>query len=146
MFTTKEIISSVTDNLNRPYDTILYNRIRLLVFAEANKLIRQQISKYGFDANYTQEYIIDLEAVDLSESSEYSITSVLRTTAKIPKPIRQKGVPFKYVGAVDRSYPFVYKEAHESQLQRLERRYPRRPFVQCSVPHGEYLLSAGRRD
>lgn len=117
MSTTREIISTITDNLNRPFDTMLYERIRLLVIAEANKLIRQQIQKNGFDSAYIQRYTIALTQADISLSSTYPIKIVLRTVSKIHEPIRIGGIPFKYVGAVDSSYPFMYKEPHEALLQ-----------------------------
>lgn len=114
--TIKEIANIIADGLNRPVDGLLINRLKELIILQYNDLISEQIQKYRYDNLFRTKYIVDsFTTVDIAEDNTFSIgTKLLKTTNKIPKPIRLKDrpSPFYYVGAIDYENAFVYTEPY----------------------------------
>jgi hypothetical protein len=103
--TLREIITAITDGLDRPNDIQLYNRIRIFVLSEAANLLRQQANKYGLGKLYTISKIVPLEKY---------LTGV-KTINKIPTPLRvNDNVLFTYVGSKDGKVPYRYATLQEN--------------------------------
>ena len=121
MASLKEIVAELADSLNRPFDSLLIERLKLLVRHERATLVRQTINKDGHDKHFRQRYIVSsLEQTDISDISGVDSECLgLKTTNKIPVPLRYKtDVPFLYVGATDFSTAFRYAHPTENKYKR----------------------------
>lgn len=114
MATLNQIVEELADALNRPFDTFLKERLKLIVRHERSRVIRQSVNKDGNDKLFRQRYSVTVSTVDNSDSVFLTGGTVLRTDNKIAKPIRYvTDVPFVYVGAMDGSNSFIYCEMSE---------------------------------
>lgn len=126
--TLKQIVDSIINSINRPYDDMLYGRVRDLVINERSLLLRQQIHKYTDDKLYMQDYTVSLEKVSINTNSSNAVDYILRSVNKIPKPIFHKsGRPFYYVGSSDGKIPYTWRNKDQLYFIMDE------PLISCSV-------------
>ena len=112
--TLNRIAQDIADALNRPFDTMLIERLKGLILEQRSLLIRQSIDKNGVDRQYVQNYIVDLEEVDIADGTTLAGMLALRSSNKIATTIRTKtAIPFLYVGAIDGTNSFVYRTRSE---------------------------------
>ncbi len=103
--TLREIITAIIDGLDRPFDIMLYNRIRPMVLSEAAYLMRQQGFKYGLNKSYLVSYTLALVADG----------DRLKTVSQLPTPLRlDNGSIFYYVGSVSGKVPYMYATKTEN--------------------------------
>jgi len=110
MASLKQLATEYIDALGKPFDHLLYERIKALIIHERSTEIRRSVQKYGLDEEFLQRYKITLVPVDASDL--YGVNSyhkVFRSENKIATLIRvPSDSPFSYVGAVDLTVPFLY--------------------------------------
>lgn len=103
--TKQSIITSILNELGKPFDHELYERIGDRVLALRAKYLRQSIGKYGLDELLKQTYLIDL----IKKTDEFGCFYYI-TPCEILTPIRTTNSPspFNYVGdKYGRSYTFI---------------------------------------
>lgn len=110
MATLNSLAYQVASSFDRDTDFLFIERIKDLIINVRSTFIHRELDKYGVNEQYIQPYIAELEEVNASETTYItSKLTILRTTNKIPTPIRyQSDVPFIFVGSVDRTIPFRY--------------------------------------
>ncbi len=113
MATLKEISHQLADALNRPFDDMLIERLKVLIRQELATLIRQQINKYGISSQFKTRYSIKCKDVELGDSPYYpgheSDVEVYRTVNKVARPVRYTtDEPFTYVGSTNGQVPFIF--------------------------------------
>lgn len=85
-------------------------------------LVRRELDKNGrTHPTFYQSIVANLERAKPTDACLADFNcQVLRTSQKIPSPIRIKGhqAPFLYVGTVDNRFAFLYNEMHVLPLMR----------------------------
>jgi len=114
MATLNTLSYQVAESFDRGTDFIFLERVKDLIISTRNLFVHRETDKYGINDRYIQPYLADLTlvnaSVDPTISSKYE---VLRTTNKIPAPIRfNTDVPFVFVGSLDRMIPFRYMKPY----------------------------------
>lgn len=109
-----ELAYQVAHSFERGTDLLFIERIKDLLINERSMLIHREIDKYGINEQYLQPYTPTLIRVNASESPILSSNrEVLRTTLKIPTPVRFQGdVPFYFVGSPDRLVTYRYNRGY----------------------------------
>lgn len=123
MASLRQLATEYINALNKPFDTMLYERVKALIIHERAQEIRRSVQKHGIDLEHLQRYKVKLIKTDASDS--YGIDSgkiVLRSENKIAILVRiQNDSPFTYVGAVNNDYPYIFSPSYGiGALQSLE--------------------------
>ena len=114
MSTLNRIVDEFADALSRPFDTLLKERLKLIIINERALLIRQSIGKTGIDKQFRQRYTVDISPVDKADSMVTLGSNLLRTNNKIATPVRYKtDTPFSYVGTSDGQVSYIYTDYSE---------------------------------
>ena len=110
MATLNSLAYQVAGSFDRDTDIIFIERIKDLILNTRNLFVHREVDKYGINYRYVQPYVAQLEKVNASmDSTIDSKFELLRTTNKIPPPLRFQGdVPFVYVGSLDRMVSYRY--------------------------------------
>ena len=59
VMTVKEIANLIANDLNRPFDGLLINRIMRLIIVEYNKIVKEQLNKSNrYDEAYRTKYFV----------------------------------------------------------------------------------------
>jgi len=108
MATLKTLAYQVASSFDRDTDFLFIERIKDLIIQTRNQFVHRETDKYGINDRYIQPYNAELELVNASvDSTITSKYTLLRTTNKIPAPIRfNSDVPFVFVGSLDRMIGF----------------------------------------
>ena len=124
MATLNKLAYQVASSFDRDSDFLFIERLKDLIIQTRNLFVHREVDKYGVNERYIQPYIAELTLVNASMDS--TITSkyeLLRTTNKIPSPIRyQSDVPFVFVGSIDRMIgfrnikPYIMKSSRSLRL------------------------------
>lgn len=124
MATLNKLAYQVASSFDRDSDFLFIERIKDLIIQTRNQFVHREIDKYGVNEKYVQPYIAELILVNASMDSNIdSRYTLLRTTNKIPSPIRyQTDVPFVFVGSLDRMIgfrnikPYIMKSSRSLRL------------------------------
>jgi len=110
MATLRKIAHQIADSINRPFDTMLYYRLRDYIIQESATLLQQTMDKDGVDKEYVATQIIPMMIVNASElRNEITSDKILRSVNKIHTPVRYKNyTPFVYVGTRDGGHAFSF--------------------------------------
>jgi hypothetical protein len=112
MASLKHIADQIADSLNRPFDDMLKERVKVLFRQELAVYIRQQINKYGIDSQFKTRYSITCIKVNPSDSSlDESVPTgeCYRSINKVANPVRYiTDDPFTYVGDTNGKVPYNY--------------------------------------
>ena len=105
--TLKTIANLVADGLDRPFDGFFINRIILLLVAEYNVLVKEELNKdTSGSTEYRVKYLVEgFEVIDSTiVGANIGDKKLLKSTNPLPKPLSLKRPqPFYYVGATDGS-------------------------------------------
>ena len=117
MATLRKIAHQIADSINRPFDDMLYYRLRDYIIQEAAFLMQQTMDKDGVDKQYVATSIVPMKIVNASELSIVTDNKkILRSVDKIHTPIRYKNyIPFVYVGIRDGSYAFSFSNFYSAE-------------------------------
>jgi len=107
--TKRAIITLILNELGKPFDHELYQRIGDRVLALRAKYLRQSIAKYGLDELLKQTTELKLEKKYDDNNCIY-----YQSVCKVPIPIRvsQTSAPFNFVGTVT-GVPFTFLRPFE---------------------------------
>lgn len=110
MATFNEIASEVSHALGDPFNHALRQRIKSVFRHQAATFIRQDIERNGINQQLKVRYSTTLTKVDKADTCIVNLDCIiLRTTNKVPKPVRFKGAaPFTFVGSPDGSIVFMH--------------------------------------
>lgn len=108
-----EIVDSIAGKFGKQFDFEYKSRIKSSLLAARAELIRREVNKYGY---VPQNFIQQINAtptnkIDIAEFDSIDLqTAIIRTTSKIPRPIRTRiGMSdFTYVGTIDGKKPYGY--------------------------------------
>ena len=108
MATLNTLAIQVASSFDRDSDFLFIERIKDLIIQTRNLFVHRETDKYGINDRYIQPYLATLEKVNASvDPTIPSRYEILRTTNKIPAPIRfNSDVPFVFVGSLDRMIGF----------------------------------------
>ena len=108
MATLNTLAIQVASSFDRDSDFLFIERIKDLIISTRNLFVHRETDKYGINDRYIQPYLATLEKVNASvDPTIPSRYEILRTTNKIPAPIRfNSDVPFVFVGSLDRMIGF----------------------------------------
>ena len=113
MASLKQYATRVIDAINKPFDEMLYERVKDIIISERSLDIRRSVQKNGIDDEFKQRFKLAVSKVDKSDL--YGVTTestVFRTNNKIAKLVRFKNDnPFTYVGSVEHDRPFMYAQS-----------------------------------
>lgn len=115
MASLNEIAERIAYAKNQPLNTMLRENLKFSIKYWRAMLIRRDIERNGLSDEFLQRIYIPLTKVDKADACNFAIgcDKILRTTNKVPKPIRVKSdVLFKYVGTAD-GKAFTYIEYEE---------------------------------
>lgn len=113
-----------------PLNIMLRENLKFSVKYWRSMLIRRDITTNGVSDEYLQRIVIPLIKVDILGECGINVSCkvVLRTTNKIPKPVRIKSdVLFKFVGVLDQTdnlQPATYVEGEELRYTKFNRFTP----------------------
>lgn len=113
--------------LNDPLNTMLLENIKFSVKYWRAMLIRRDVAVNGMSDEYLQRIPISLQKVDKIDSCDitFGCDYILRSTLKVPKPLRLKNdVVFKFVGVLDlqgNMKPATYIEFEEFRYTKFNR-------------------------
>lgn len=114
MASLRQLATEYINALNKPFDNMLYERIKALLIHERAQEYRRSVAKNGIDEEFLQRYKIELQLVDISDA--YGIDfekKILRSKNKIANLVRYiNDSPFTYVGTLNGSYPFIYMQPY----------------------------------
>lgn len=96
-----EIISILSERVGRQFDIPFQEELIVIVDYWAGTILKQSLEKRPQDRRrFIQSFVLPLEVVPEIECPiEYGC--VLRTTQKVPKPIRGNNTLFDYIGSAD---------------------------------------------
>lgn len=104
-----EIVSLISDRVGQPFNIPLQEELKVIVNYKRADWIQKVIEKYPEQRKYfVKDISVELEPVDETECPVESDCTVLRTTFKIPKPVRSTYALFDYVGDVDKTDGYRY--------------------------------------
>lgn len=117
MASLRQVTTEVIDSLGRPFDNMLYSRVRSALLNECVQWARRSINQRGIENEFKQAYVAELSLVDGADNPiRTSGSQILRTDNKILEPIRYEGdEPFTYVGAIDWNNSFIFTQPYESR-------------------------------
>jgi hypothetical protein len=124
MASLNQIVDNIALRLDQPFNTILKDSLKFTVRHYRAEFIRNDMNKNGLSFQYLQSFIANVSKVnvldDCNDDGENDLDDscyILRSTNKIPNPIRINGsINFKFVGTSNPSgglNPFTYTEDHE---------------------------------
>lgn len=124
MATLNKLAYNIASSFDRDSDFLFIERIKDLIINTRNLFVHRETDKYGVNERYIQSYVAELTSVNASmDSTINSRYTLLRTTNKIPNPIRyQSDVPFVFVGSLDRMIgfrnikPYIMKSSRSLRL------------------------------
>lgn len=108
MATLKQISDEVANALERPFDTMLKERIKFVFRHELANSIRQEINKFGVESNFRQRVTIDLEEVNRPDNPYSTDVKCLRSTNKLNLIRYKTDDPLLGVYDTDGIYPYIY--------------------------------------
>lgn len=117
MATLNQLATRVANQLNKPFDHELKERLKDSYRFYRAERIRQSVEKSGIDDTLKVSYNIDLIPVDTGDDCVLTVgCSMLRSENKVMKPIRYKtDEPFTYIGTLD-GIPFIYSDIASIRL------------------------------
>ena len=116
-----EIVDSIAGRFGRELDFVFKRQIETSVIHSRSEIIRRDIEKKSkISPNYIQQInCIQTIEVDIAECCNVTIgCNVLRSCDPIPLPIRNciTDAPYMYVGTIDNSRGFVYRNPEDVQF------------------------------
>lgn len=114
MASLRQRATQVIDALDKPFDEMLYQRVKDILITERALSIRRSIQRNGIDDEFKQRFKVAMIRVDKSDFYQVSTDlKVFRSENKIPRLVRFKNDnPFTYVGAVTHDIPYVYAQPY----------------------------------
>ena len=108
MATLNKLAYQVASSFDRDTDFLFIERVKDLVIFVTNEFVHRQIDKYGINERFVRPYVAELTLVNASSDTTIpSRLELLRTTNKIPAPIRyDSDSSFVFVGSLDRTVSF----------------------------------------
>lgn len=104
-----EIVSLIADRVGQAFNVPLQEELKIIVNYKRADWIQKIVDKHPEQRKYfLKDLSIELEQVDETECPVESDCTVLRTTLKIPKPVRSTYALFDYVGDVDKTDGYRY--------------------------------------
>ncbi len=114
MATLNQIVTEIADALDRPFDTLFKERVKVVIKHERSTLIRQALNKYSDATLFKQRYTVAVQTRTKSDSSTATGGDTKRTYNKIYTPIRYNtDIPFNFVGNDIGTISFIYTELSE---------------------------------
>lgn len=138
MASLNQIVTSLANRVNQGSNYELKERLKLSFKNRLANRLRQDAEKNGEATTYRITFDIDVEKVDSFEDCELSSGCyILRSTNKVPRPLRVKrDDPFAFVGSLDNT-PFQYEEFYNVQYTKYARYTDK--FVKYTYKN-EYIL------
>lgn len=117
MASLRQVTTEVIDSLGRPFDNMLYARVRSALLNECVQWARRSINQRGIENEFKQSYVAELSLVDSADNNiRISGSQILRTNNKILQPIRYEGdEPFTYVGSINWNNSFIFTQPYEAR-------------------------------
>lgn len=104
-----ELASYLSDRLGQPFNIPLQEEIKLVLNYKRADWLQKIVDKHPEQRKYFLKYFsVDLESVDRAECPVDIDCTVLRTTVKIPLPLRTSYGLFDYVGDPDKTDGYTY--------------------------------------
>src|SRR6478735_5643072 len=99
-----QIVSMLADRVGQPFNIPLQEELKLIVNYKRADWIQKIVDKHPEQRKYfLKDFSIELESVDKAQCPVDVDCDVLRTTQKIPLPVRTSYGLFDYVGDPDKS-------------------------------------------
>lgn len=110
-----QLVEQLADMVKRPFDIPLQEELKQILNYKRADYIQQIVGKYPENRRFYLRYITDdLIEVDKAECPAPSTNcTVLRTSNKIPVPVRSSYELFSYVGDTDKTDGYSYIEPHQ---------------------------------
>jgi len=109
LLTLDQAADYIASRLNLKLDIIAKRELKFGILQWRSTIIRRDYERNGASPHYVQTFITGLKVVDIMDNCAIEFgCPVLRTTTKVPVPIRTKNHPFMYVGTADFTLPFGY--------------------------------------
>lgn len=129
MATLNQIAERIAYAKGDPLNIFLIRNIKFSVIYWRSTFIRRDIAANGLSDEYLQKINVPLVKVDKINPCDTSCNVILRSSKKIPKPVRIKSdVLFKFVGCLDQNdelIPATYVEGEELRYTRYNRFTPK---------------------
>ncbi len=104
-----DIVQMLADRVGQPFNVPLQEELKLIVNYKRADWIQKIVDKHPEQRKYfLKDFSIELERVDRAECPVDLDCTVLRTTAKIPLPVRTSYGLFDYVGDPDKLDSYTY--------------------------------------
>lgn len=113
--TLSQIAERIAYSLGQPLDFILLKNLEFSIVYWRAVLYRRDMERNGISSEFLQVVYFDLIKVDKADACDFEIGCefVLRTSVKVPKPLRWKqDVAFKFIGTAD-GKPFAQANFEE---------------------------------
>lgn len=124
MATLNLIADELSGALNRPFDSMLKQRLKSIFRHEAATMIRQSIDKVGVDDIFRTRFRVRIAKVTDNTLVGVHGDKWFRTIYKVPRPIRYKtDEPFLWVGSDDGKTIFIYSRLTEIQYGEIQPAY-----------------------
>ena len=109
------IAQTIADNIGKPFDELLLERLKYEIISKRATLVRNDFTKNKI---VYPQLVQDIGCIDMEKTSSSECCSidlgddckVSKSIQKVPSPIRLKenSSPFTYVGGVNKSTPFTW--------------------------------------
>ncbi len=104
-----ELVQMLADRVNQPFSIPLQEELKLIFNYKRADWMQKVVDKHPEQRKYfLKDFSVDLEAVDEAECPVDIDCTVLRTTKKIPLPLRTVEGLFDYVGDPDKFDAYGY--------------------------------------
>lgn len=122
--TLNQIVDSLADSFSRSFDVAFKERLKFTVQYWRARLIKQEIDKGNYHDLFYHTIVLPLKNVDLIDNCSVTLDCpILRTTDKVPAPVRFRGVKsFAFVGSTTGKIKFEYSNLDMLDIK-LEGKY-----------------------
>ena len=142
MASLNQIAERIAYTLGEPLNIVLKENIKFSIKYWRALLYRRDIATNGQSDEFLQKFHAPLTKVDKADDCAFTLDcTILRTTNKVPKPVRLKtDVLFKFVGTAD-GKAFDYTEYEEVQF-RCENKYTGKSIIYSYINDYLYIFNA----
>lgn len=113
--TLNEIAESLAERAGRQFDTPFNEEIKVFIQLWRARLLRDTLEQNRRDRMFFKQYFeVPLEVANISDLPGFPDLRVLKTTCKLPKPLRANSTMWDYIGSPDKLSNFkVFTELHK---------------------------------
>lgn len=140
------LAESIASQFNKETDTVFIEKLKFDIKALRSTFVTRDSERNIIDSRLVQTFVMDLEEVDMSLDCEIEVgCKVLRTTAKVPSPIKLKSnSSFLFVGDLD-GEGHTFCKVEDWDLQKHARYTSKRPIYDYFNDY-IYIKNGGQRE